>query len=123
MLGDIKDKIKNAWKSHKAYNTASLVADTEGKAKLSEINDGVSDDDKGITRRKLLQLGGGAGLGLGALAALNQGISTASAASGKPIPIGSMYPLTGWAAADGAGYKRGIELACEEINDLSLIHI
>ena len=57
----IKDKIKNAWKSHKAYNTASLVADKEGKAKLSEVSDGVSDEDKGITRRKLLQLGGGAG--------------------------------------------------------------
>jgi branched-chain amino acid transport system substrate-binding protein len=113
----IKDKIRNAWKSHKAYNTASLIADKEGKAKLSEVSDGVSDEDKGITRRKLLQLGGGAGLGLGALAALNAGVSTASAASGKPIPIGSMYPLTGWAAADGIGYKRGIELACEEIND------
>ena len=99
----------------KAHNTSELIANKEGKIRIEESQPKVSSDYKSITRRKLLKLGGSGTLGLGALAMLNQG--TAHAASNGPIPIGSMYPLTGWAAADGAGYKRGIELACEEIND------
>ena len=107
-------KLEELWKSHLAHNTAEMVANDEGKVRLSESKDKVSGDFKEITRRKLFKLGGGGALGVGALAMLNQG---AQAASNDPIPIGSMYPLTGPAAVDGLGYKRGIELAVEEIND------
>ena len=87
------------------HNTAELVANEEGQAKLNESG--------GIDRRSFLKTAAGGALGVSALSMLNRG---ASAATGKPIPIGSMYPLTGWAAADGQGYKRGVELAMEEIN-------
>ena len=87
------------------HNTAELVANEEGQAKLKESG--------GIDRRGFLKTAAGGALGVSALSMLNRG---ASAATGKPIPIGSMYPLTGWAAADGQGYKRGVELAMEEIN-------
>ena len=66
------------------------------------------------TRRDILKGAAGGALTLGTLAMLNE---NAHAASSKPIPIGSMYPLTGAASMDGQGYKRGIELAVEEIND------
>ncbi|GAB5471135.1 MAG: hypothetical protein Kilf2KO_41650 [Rhodospirillales bacterium] len=97
---------------NRSHNTAALVANEEGKAKLAEnaINPALVEN----TRRNLLKLGGGGVLGIGALAMLNE---SAKAQSGDPIPIGSMYPLTGAAATDGQGYKRGIELAMEEIND------
>lgn len=74
--------------------------------------------EKGIGRRELLKRGlvGGAAapaVGLGLLAAMNE---KAEAATGEPIPIGGAMPLTGYAAADGLEGKRGVELACEEIN-------
>ena len=97
----------------RAHNTAELVADTEGKAKLFEAKDKVPSEFKEVSRRKFLKLGATGAVGLSALAMLNEG----HAASNEKIPIGSMYPLTGAAAVDGLGYKRGIELACEEIND------
>ncbi len=34
----------------------------------------------------------------------------------SPIPIGSMVPLTGASAADGAEFRKGVVLAVEEIN-------
>jgi branched-chain amino acid transport system substrate-binding protein len=37
-------------------------------------------------------------------------------ASSRDIPIGSMLPLTGPSAIDGAEFRKGIILACEEIN-------
>jgi branched-chain amino acid transport system substrate-binding protein len=104
----LPNKPKNNLRSH---NTAELVANTEGKRRLAE-NKNPSDLDD--TRRNLLKLGGGGALSLGALTMLNE---NASAQSSDPIPIGSMYPLTGAAATDGQGYKRGVELAMEEIND------
>ncbi len=36
---------------------------------------------------------------------------------GAPIPIGSMVPLTGPSAVDGAEFRKGVILACEEINE------
>ncbi|MGA0533838.1 ABC transporter substrate-binding protein [Hansschlegelia sp. KR7-227] len=36
--------------------------------------------------------------------------------SAAPIPIGSMVPLTGPSAADGAEFRKGVILAIEEIN-------
>ena len=66
-------------------------------------------------RRGLLKtaaLGGGALLGTNLLSAINNGAK----AAGKPIPVGGGVPLTGWAAADGIEFKRGLEMACEEIN-------
>jgi len=53
------------------------------------------------------------GIGVAALTALN---SNQAMAAGDPIPIGGGVPLTGWAAADGIEFKRGLELAVEEIN-------
>ncbi|WP_227268174.1 ABC transporter substrate-binding protein [Roseobacter weihaiensis] len=99
-------------KVNRSHNTAELAATKDGKARLAETSDGneLFDD----ARRNLLKLGGGSVLGMGALALMN---SQAKAQSNEPIPIGSMYPLTGAAATDGQGYKRGVELAIEEIND------
>ena len=36
--------------------------------------------------------------------------------SSEPVPIGSMVPLTGPSAADGAEFRNGMILACEELN-------
>ena len=68
-----------------------------------------------INRRGLLKtgaVGGGALLGTNLLSAINNGAK----AAGKPIPVGGGVPVTGWAAADGIEFKRGLEFACEEIN-------
>lgn len=69
-----------------------------------------------VGRRRFLgnaaALGAGAALSSSALAAMNDGAK----ATGKPIPIGAGVPLTGWAAADGIEFKRGLEMACDEIN-------
>ena len=70
------------------------------------------------SRRSVLS--GAAKLGFGA-AALGSTViadanTAAKAASGEPIPIGSMLPLTGGAASDGLSGKAGVELAVEEIN-------
>lgn len=95
------------WKAHK---TAELAANKETAGKNDMAEDG--------TRRsfmKTLGLGGGA-LGLSSLGLLNQ--DAHAAGDKQPIPIGSMCPLTGPAASDGQGYKRGVALAIEEINDL-----
>ncbi|PNG24900.1 ABC transporter substrate-binding protein [Methylocella silvestris] len=37
-------------------------------------------------------------------------------AKGPPIPIGSMVPLSGPSAADGAEFRKGVVLATEEVN-------
>lgn len=61
----------------------------------------------------------GAALGAGAVAApaaLLQTINNGAKADGDPIPVGQATPLTGFAAPDGIEFRRGLELACEEIN-------
>jgi branched-chain amino acid transport system substrate-binding protein len=96
-------------KTSRVYNTAELVADGEGKARLAEA---ANPEMMVETRRNLLKFGGAGMLSMGALGAMNKGAK----AAGEPIPIGSMYPLTGAASTDGQGYKRGVELAIDEIN-------
>lgn len=74
--------------------------------------------DERLSRRSLLS--GAAALGVGApvlTASIIAGANAAhGAASGEPIPIGSMLPLTGGAASDGLAGQAGIELAVEEVN-------
>lgn len=65
----------------------------------------------GLSRRSLLA--GAPVLTASVIAGAN---AAHGAASGEPIPIGSMLPLTGGAASDGLSGKAGFELAVEEIN-------
>ncbi|USG61003.1 ABC transporter substrate-binding protein [Sneathiella marina] len=66
------------------------------------------------SRRNFLKTAGLGGVGSAAvLAGLNQ---TASAQSSDPVVVGGPLPLTGGVAADGAEFKRGLEMAAEEIN-------
>ncbi len=103
-------KIGGGGERSRMHNTAELVADVEGKAHLAEAS---NPERFSSSRRNLLKLGGTGALSLGALLTLNK---EAKAQEGGPIPIGSMYPLTGAASTDGQGYKRGVELAIDEIN-------
>jgi len=96
-------------KRWRAFNSVELVADDEGKRRLSESAAPAGIDE---LRRNVLKIGGLGAPSLATLGTLNNGAK----AKGAPIPIGSMYPLTGAAAVDGTGYKRGIELAIDEIN-------
>ena len=67
------------------------------------------------TRRGFLK--GSAATGAGFLASASTILqANAGPATGEPIPLGAAVPLTGWAAADGIEYKRGLELAAEDIN-------
>ncbi|GAB5470311.1 MAG: ABC transporter substrate-binding protein [Rhodospirillales bacterium] len=56
--------------------------------------------------------------GLGAAALLASTNKQAKAQSGDPIPIGGALPLSGFAAADGIEFRRGLEMAAAEINAL-----
>lgn len=58
---------------------------------------------------------GGSVLGASVLADMNKG---AKAASGEPIVIGSMLPLSGGAASDAIGAREGLLMAIDEINAL-----
>ncbi|MGD9735156.1 MAG: ABC transporter substrate-binding protein [Solirubrobacterales bacterium] len=80
---------------------------------------------KGSTRRKMLQGMGGAGLaglavgGLGGVLLSGGGDgegSSSGSSGGGPITVGSALPLTGAYASDGLEMKRGIELAVSELN-------
>ena len=106
MTSDRKNEVRS--ELSRAFNTAELVADHEGRARLAEARPETMEQ----SRRNLLKLGGAGALSIGALATMNNGAK----AAGDPIPIGSMYPLTGAASTEGQGYKRGVELAIEEIN-------
>ncbi|MEQ8655100.1 MAG: ABC transporter substrate-binding protein [Kiloniellales bacterium] len=56
--------------------------------------------------------------GIGAAAMLASVNRDAKAQSGDPIPIGSALPMSGFAAADGIEFRRGVEMAVAEINEL-----
>src|SRR6516165_9752192 len=92
------------------------IAAAIGRTKMKKC----SYDDRELAlsnsnRRRFLgtaAIGGSVLLGSNLLSALNNGTK----AAGKPIPVGGGVPLTGWAAADGIEFKRGLEIACEEIN-------
>lgn len=74
-------------------------------------------DTKQSTRRGFLKGSTATVAGAGILASPAMLMSAnAGMAAGEPIPLGAAVPLTGWAAADGIEYKRGVELAAEEIN-------
>ncbi|WP_299852243.1 ABC transporter substrate-binding protein [uncultured Roseovarius sp.] len=69
-----------------------------------------------MTRRGFFGRTAAAGVGGAALlASMN---SQASAADGEPIIVGCPSPLTGIVAADGIEFRRGLELAAEEINTI-----
>ncbi|XAT59965.1 ABC transporter substrate-binding protein [Rhodobacteraceae bacterium Araon29] len=72
------------------------------------------------TRRDFLGKAAASVTGVGALSAAGvlSATNAGAQASGEPIPLGAAVPLTGWAAADGIEYRRGLELAAEEVNAL-----
>ncbi len=70
-------------------------------------------EDARLNRRGFLT--GAAAAGTGA-AALLADLNAARAQEGEPIAIGSALPMSGFAAADGIEFKRGLDLAAEEIN-------
>lgn len=84
------------------------------------------DEKPMMGRRKFLQMGGIAAAGGGMLASINAAAAQTHklspgfglTADGEPIPIGGGVPLTGWAAADGIEFKRALEMACDEINEM-----
>lgn len=87
----------------------------------------LSTDDKTVLgRRKFLKMGGLAASSGALLASINAGALAQTQthapeidglnADGEPIPVGGGVPLTGWAAADGIEFRRGLEMACDEIN-------
>lgn len=65
------------------------------------------------SRRDFLKVAGASAGSVAVLAGLNQ---SAQAQSGDAIVIGCPAPLTGIVAADGIEFRRGLELAAEEIN-------
>ncbi|MCR9123518.1 MAG: ABC transporter substrate-binding protein, partial [Phyllobacteriaceae bacterium] len=65
------------------------------------------------SRRDFLRLAGATTGSAALLAGLNQ---TAAAQDGEPVIIGCPTPLTGIVAADGIEFRRGLEMAIEEIN-------
>ncbi|MEO1194260.1 MAG: ABC transporter substrate-binding protein [Pseudomonadota bacterium] len=68
------------------------------------------------SRRGFMAATGAAGLGAAAmLAGVNR---DAKAQSSDPIPVGGALPLSGFAAADGIEFRRGLEMAAAEINEV-----
>ena len=66
------------------------------------------------SRRNFIKKAGGIGAGSAAmLAGINQ---SASAQDKSPVTIGAPLPLTGIVAADGIEFRRGLEMAADEIN-------
>lgn len=66
-----------------------------------------------MLNRRFMLMGGAA---LGSAAGLLAQANTAAAQDTTPIAIGAALPMTGAAAADGAEFKNGLDLAIEEIN-------
>jgi branched-chain amino acid transport system substrate-binding protein len=76
----------------------------------------MSDFEEAPTRAdRRAWLKGAVGAGAGG-AALLAGLNAAHAQDGAPVAIGSALPMSGFAAADGVEFKRGLDLAAEEIN-------
>lgn len=74
---------------------------------------GQTDESRRQFMKHSALIGGGALVASsGMLASVNSSAQT----SGPAIPIGALLTLTGPSAADGIEYKRGLELAIEEIN-------
>ena len=71
--------------------------------------------ERSTDRRAFLKGAAAAGVGSAALLAT---INNGAKAAGDPIKVGGAVPITGWAAADGIEFKRGLEFACEDINAL-----
>jgi len=70
-----------------------------------------------VTSRRSFLSKAGAGAGsLALLAGLNL---QAGAQDNSPVIVGGPLPLTGPIAADGVEFKRGLEMAAEEINALA----
>src|ERR1700690_3000218 len=90
--------------------TIATEANMKGTTSADRSAAGSKTNRRGLL--KTAALCGGALLGTNLLSAINNGAK----AAGKPIPVGGGVPLTGWAAADGIEFKRGLEMACEEIN-------
>ncbi|WP_422026471.1 ABC transporter substrate-binding protein [Roseovarius sp.] len=67
------------------------------------------------SRRTFLRGAGAVAGSTAMLAGLN---SAAQAQEGEPIVIGCPAPLTGIVAADGIEFRRGIEMAADEINEM-----
>lgn len=75
-----------------------------------------SNNTNTASRRDFLKKASLGGVGSAAmLAGLNQ---SASAQSSEPIIVGAPLPMTGIIAADGIEFKRGLEMAVDEINGL-----
>lgn len=71
----------------------------------------------GMSRRNILTAGASSVIaGVSGASALLAELNGGAKAAGAPIPIGSMLPLTGAAAADGIGGQYGLQLAIDEIN-------
>lgn len=85
---------------------------------MSDSERGDQTSGTGLNRRDLLKataVGAGAAAFAGTmLSDINDG----ARADGEPIPIGFMTALTGWDAATGIEYERGLMLAIEEINEM-----
>ena len=76
----------------------------------------------GMTRRELVVAGGVgiAGLAVGGLAgyalAPQDNGSGGTATTSQPVKLAAAYPLTGWAAGDGAQMKMGVEMGIAQVN-------
>jgi ABC-type branched-subunit amino acid transport system substrate-binding protein len=76
----------------------------------------MTDKITNTSRRGFLKKAGAGGAGsIALLAGMNQ---SAVAQSTDPIVVGAPLPMTGGAAADGIEFRRGLEMAVEEINGL-----
>ena len=66
-------------------------------------------------RRNFLKSAGATAGSATLLSSLN---NTAFAQSSEPVVVGAPLPLTGIVAADGIEFRRGLEMAAKEINEL-----
>ena len=72
----------------------------------------------GLSRRGFLGVVAGTAATAMTPAALLAQANDGMKATGKPIPVGQASAQTSWGAPDGIEFKRGLTLACEEINEI-----